>query len=59
VGDKCRYVDQQTLKLQEAPESVPTGEMPRNIILCAERSLADRVAPGTRVSVRCVALYAV
>ena len=28
----CRYVDQQALKLQESPESVPTGEMPRTIL---------------------------
>jgi DNA replication licensing factor MCM5 len=44
-------VDQQTLKLQEAPEAVPTGEMPRHLLLVVERQLADRVSPGTRVSV--------
>jgi len=51
LPDRCRYVDQQTLKLQEAPESVPTGEMPRHLQLVAERHLADKVSPGTRVSV--------
>lgn len=35
---KCTYIDQQTLKLQEAPEEVPTGEMPRNVLLSAEVS---------------------
>ena len=51
VPDSCTYVDQQTLKLQESPEDVPTGEMPRNILLSVDRSLVDRVSPGTRVSV--------
>ncbi len=51
VPDKCRYVDQQTLKLQENPEEVPTGEMPRHILLSLDRNLAGKIAPGTRVSV--------
>jgi DNA replication licensing factor MCM5 len=51
VPDKGTYVDQQTLKLQESPEVVPTGEMPRNILLSVDRKLVDKVAPGTRVSV--------
>ena len=25
MADQCEYIDQQTLKLQEAPEVVPTG----------------------------------
>lgn len=33
IADNCEYIDQQTLKLQECPEVVPTGEMPRNIML--------------------------
>lgn len=51
MPDSCTYVDQQTLKLQEAPEVVPTGEMPRNIVLSMDRNLVDKVSPGTRVSV--------
>lgn len=51
MADFCEYIDQQTLKLQEAPEVVPTGEMPRNVMLTIDRYLVDRVAPGTRVSV--------
>ncbi|KAH9113604.1 hypothetical protein AeMF1_012236 [Aphanomyces euteiches] len=51
VPDKCTYVDQQTLKLQESPEVVPTGEMPRHLLLSADRYLVDRAPPGTRVSV--------
>jgi DNA replication licensing factor MCM5 len=51
VPEKCTYIDQQTLKLQEAPEEVPTGEMPRNVLLSAERFLVDNASPGTRVAV--------
>ena len=37
IADNSKYVDQQKLKLQESPEVVPTGEMPRNIMLTVER----------------------
>eukprot|EP00940_MAST-03C_sp_MAST-3C-sp2_P003563 g3563.t1 len=49
IPDRCAYVDIQTLKLQESPEVVPTGEMPRHILLSATRTLANRLAPGTRI----------
>jgi DNA replication licensing factor MCM5 len=51
LPDRCEYVDCQTLKLQESPETIPTGEMPRHVILSCERYLVDRVVPGTRVTV--------
>ena len=51
VGEKCEYVDQQNLKLQETPDNVPTGEMPRHMLLCASRYLCDTIVPGTRVTV--------
>ena len=50
VSNLCEFVNQQTLKLQECPEDVPTGEMPRHIICMMERSLVDRIIPGTRCS---------
>ncbi|CAM9525071.1 unnamed protein product [Discosporangium mesarthrocarpum] len=61
VPDESMYVDQQTLKLQasipafQLPEVVPTGEMPRNILAVMDRTLVDRVSPGTRVSVMGIA----
>lgn len=51
VPDSSAYSDSQTLKLQEAPEDVPTGEMPRHVIVAVERSLVDHVAPGARVRI--------
>lgn len=55
VPDECQFIDQQTLKVQEAPELVPTGEMPRTILVAAERSLVDAAPPGTRVEVMGIA----
>ena len=37
IPDKCRCVDFQTLKLQEAPEDVPNGELPRHLQLYCDR----------------------
>jgi DNA replication licensing factor MCM5 len=54
VPDDSHFVDQQTLKLQESPERVPTGEMPRSVLMVVERSLVDVAPPGTRVSVFCI-----
>eukprot|EP01029_Cantina_marsupialis_P004958 TRINITY_DN152754_c0_g1_i2.p1 TRINITY_DN152754_c0_g1~~TRINITY_DN152754_c0_g1_i2.p1 ORF type:complete len:470 (+),score=107.12 TRINITY_DN152754_c0_g1_i2:84-1493(+) len=51
MPDMSEYLDQQTLKLQELPEEVPTGEMPRNIVLNVSGCLSGKVSPGTRVSV--------
>lgn len=49
VPEECEYKDYQTLKIQEAPELVPTGEMPRSFLVSCERSLVDKVTPGMRV----------
>ena len=37
--------------LQERPEDVPTGELPRNMQLIVDRHLVGQIAPGTRVTV--------
>lgn len=57
LPDKCECVDYQTLKLQENPEDVPHGEMPRHLQLFTERYLTDKVAPGNRVTI--VGVYSI
>ena len=57
VPDKCRCVDFQVLKLQEAPEAVPNGELPRHLQLYCDRYLCEKVVPGNRVTV--VGVYAI
>jgi DNA replication licensing factor MCM5 len=37
IHDKCKFVDQQSIKLQEAPDVVPVGELPRHIVMSADR----------------------
>ncbi|KAF9891489.1 minichromosome maintenance protein 5 [Aspergillus nanangensis] len=49
--EKCQFVDQQVLKLQEAPDQVPVGELPRHVLISADRYLANRVVPGSRCTV--------
>jgi DNA replication licensing factor MCM5 len=49
--DKCEFVDQQIIKLQEAPELIPTGEMPRSLLLTVDRELTDKCTPGNRIKV--------
>jgi len=49
VHEKCAFVDQQVIKLQESPDAVPVGELPRHIQLCADRYLTGKVVPGSRI----------
>lgn len=59
LPEETVYIDQQILKLQESPETIPTGEMPRHIQLLVERNLVSRAVPGTRIILVGVsALYA-
>lgn len=37
--------------MQEAPELIPTGEMPRTFLLTVDRELTDKVTPGNRVKI--------
>jgi DNA replication licensing factor MCM5 len=46
--ERCQFVDQQTIKLQEAPDAVPVGELPRHIIISADRCVWSVVADPRR-----------
>ncbi|KAF9073783.1 MCM2/3/5 family-domain-containing protein [Rhodocollybia butyracea] len=49
IHTRSTFADQQTLKLQEAPDMVPVGELPRHMLLSADRHLTGKVVPGSRV----------
>ncbi|EUC55895.1 DNA replication licensing factor mcm5 [Rhizoctonia solani AG-3 Rhs1AP] len=49
VHERCLFVDHQTIKLQEPPDMVPVGELPRHMLLSADRYLTSRVVPGSRI----------
>ncbi len=51
IHEKCQFIDQQVLKLQEAPDQVPVGELPRHILVSADRYLTGRVVPGSRCTI--------
>ncbi|XP_059611549.1 DNA replication licensing factor Mcm5 [Phlebotomus argentipes] len=51
IPDKCQCVDFQVLKLQELPDSIPQGEIPRHIQIYCDRNLCERVVPGNRVMI--------
>ncbi|ESN98474.1 hypothetical protein HELRODRAFT_113800 [Helobdella robusta] len=57
VPEKCKCVDFQVLKLQESPEAVPNGELPRHMQLYCDRNLCEAVVPGNRVSV--IGIYSI
>ena len=51
VHEKSTFVDQQVIKLQEAPDQVPVGELPRHVLISADRYLTNRVVPGSRCTI--------
>ncbi|KAI7763797.1 hypothetical protein LZL87_012695 [Fusarium oxysporum] len=51
VHEKSHFVDQQIIKLQEALDQVPVGELPRHVLISADRYLINRVVPGSRCTV--------
>lgn len=51
MPDKCHCVDFQVLKLQELPDGIPQGEIPRHLTLFCDRYLCEKVVPGNRVFV--------
>jgi len=51
VHNECKFCDKQILKIQEAPELVPEGETPHNVMVCCYDDLVDQVRPGDRIEV--------
>ena len=51
IHNMSLFSDKQYVKIQETPESVPEGETPQTIQLCAYEDQVDFVKPGDRVEV--------
>ncbi len=51
IKEKSRYIDWQKVLVQERPEDVPGGQMPRSIEVHLTRDLVDIARPGDRVTI--------
>ncbi|KAL7718307.1 DNA replication licensing factor MCM5 [Entamoeba marina] len=51
VTEKCKFVDRVVLKLQETPENVNPGEIPRTVSVILERYLVIGLSAGQRICV--------
>ncbi|KAF4636206.1 hypothetical protein G7Y89_g1869 [Cudoniella acicularis] len=51
IHESSQFVDQQIIKLQEAPDQVPVGELPRHVLISTDRYLTNRVVPGSRCTI--------
>lgn len=45
------FIDSQLITLQERPEELPPGQLPRNLVVVLKDDLVDTVRPGDRVVV--------
>jgi DNA replication licensing factor MCM4 len=51
VHNRCQFADKQVIKLQETPDSVPDGQTPHSVSLCAYEELVDVCKAGDRIEV--------
>lgn len=51
IHNRCIFADKQVIKLQETPDSVPDGQTPHSVSLCAYDELVDVCKAGDRIEV--------
>ncbi len=49
IEEKCEYIDWQKIVIQEKPEDLPPGQLPRSLEAILIDDLVDTVKPGDRV----------
>ncbi|KAF4629049.1 hypothetical protein G7Y89_g9101 [Cudoniella acicularis] len=51
VHNRSGFMDKQVIKLQETPDSVPPGQTPHSVSMCAYDELVDMCKAGDRVEI--------
>ena len=51
VHNRSGFMDKQVIKLQETPDSVPAGQTPHSVTMCAYDDLVDLCKAGDRVEI--------
>lgn len=51
VHNRSGFMDKQVIKLQETPDSVPAGQTPHSVSMCAYDELVDLCKAGDRVEI--------
>ena len=51
VHNRSGFIDKQVIKLQETPDSVPAGQTPHSVSMCAYDELVDLCKAGDRVEI--------
>jgi DNA replication licensing factor MCM4 len=51
VHNRSGFMDKQVIKLQETPDSVPAGQTPHSVSMCAYDELVDMCKAGDRVEI--------
>lgn len=50
LNEESKFVDWQKITIQEKPEDLPPGQMPRSVTILLTNDLVDTVRPGDRVA---------
>jgi len=51
IAEDSTFVDWQKIRIQEMPEELPPGQMPRSIDVIVKEDLVDAARPGDRVAI--------
>lgn len=51
IPEKSSFIDWQKIRIQELPEELPAGQLPRSLDAILRKDLVDKARPGARVTI--------
>src|SRR5207245_7543152 len=54
LEERCKFKNTQEARIQERPEDLPPGQLPRYLDVRLENDIVDSARPGDRVAVICI-----